>query len=259
MWQTEQNSAVCVRMNGLRKTRRCGSGFSLITKSCSARATGFFVAASSCSFGILQIEIGLAHGALHAGDGVAHHAAQSGLRFRTMHDLLDRRIHHAAVEHRGIVASTAPFRGLGADRVLHVLDRLAVPLIVERRKMVRRAEPLVVDIFVAALAGVGLHEKLAGNFLLSVDLRRTGKERTLRTVALAIHVVGRHGGILNSVARLPTLADVAGTIADPRQGQRGRWRRAEPRRRSGNRANPRLPKLSAIKSPTPITEITIWK
>jgi len=29
----EQNSAVCVRINGFRKTRRCGSGFSLITKS----------------------------------------------------------------------------------------------------------------------------------------------------------------------------------------------------------------------------------
>ena len=113
---------------------------------------------------------------------------------RAMHDLLDRRIHQPAVEHGGIVASAAPLRRLGADRILHVLDRLAVPLIVERRKVVRRTEPLVVDIFVAALAGVGLHEKLAGNFLLAVDLRRTGEERALGAVAFAIHVVGRHRG-----------------------------------------------------------------
>ena len=168
-------------------------------------------------FGILEIKIGLAHRAFHAGDGMAHHATQSGLRFRTMHDLLDRRIHQAAVENGRIVASAAPFRGLGADGILHVFDRLAVPLIIKRRKMVRRTEPLVVDILVATLAGVGLHEKLAGDFLLSIDLRGTGKKRTLRTIALAIHVVGRHGGIFNAVARLPTFADVAGTIADPRK------------------------------------------
>ncbi len=166
-------------------------------------------------FGILEIKIGLAHRAFHAGDGMAHHATQSGLRFRTMHDLLDRRIHQAAVKNGRIVASTAPFRGLGADGILHVFDRLAVPLIIKRRKMVRRAEPLVVDILVATLAGVGLHEKLAGDFLLSVDLRGTGKERALRTVPFAVHAVRRHSGILNAVARLPTFADVAGTVADP--------------------------------------------
>ena len=33
------------------------------------------------------------------------------------YDLLDRRIHQAAVEHGRIVASPAPFRRLGADRV----------------------------------------------------------------------------------------------------------------------------------------------
>jgi hypothetical protein len=35
-----------------------------------------------------------------------------------------------------------------------ILDRFAVPLIVERREMVRRAEPLVINIFVTALAGI---------------------------------------------------------------------------------------------------------
>ena len=46
---------------------------------------------------ILQIEVSLSHRALHAGDGVAHHAAKSCLRLRRMHNLLDGRIHLARV------------------------------------------------------------------------------------------------------------------------------------------------------------------
>src|SRR5260370_2809392 len=81
---------------------------------------------------IFEIKGSLAHGALHVSNRVAHHAAKSGLRFRTMHDLLDRRIHQSAVQHSMIMASAAPFRRLGAHTVLHVLDTLAIPLIVER-------------------------------------------------------------------------------------------------------------------------------
>src|SRR5260370_20768979 len=51
LWQPEENSAVCSRMNGFRKVRRCGSGFTLTMKSCSARITGFSLAASSWSLG----------------------------------------------------------------------------------------------------------------------------------------------------------------------------------------------------------------
>src|SRR2546422_5440011 len=38
LWQEEQNSAVCSRMKGLRNTRRCGSGLSLVIVSCKYRA-----------------------------------------------------------------------------------------------------------------------------------------------------------------------------------------------------------------------------
>ena len=103
---------------------------------------------------ILQVEIALTHGALHLGNGVAHHATQSGLGFRTVHELLDGCIHLAGIQHSGVVASATPFRGTGSDGVLHVLNALAVPLVVERRKMVHRAVPLVVDVLVAALAGI---------------------------------------------------------------------------------------------------------
>ena len=82
--------------------------------------------------GILEIKITLAHRAFHVGDGMAHHTAESCLRLRAMHDLLNGSVHKSAVEHSRIVAATAPFRGLGADRVLHVFNALAIPLIVER-------------------------------------------------------------------------------------------------------------------------------
>src|SRR5438309_9632907 len=84
--------------------------------------------------------------------------------------------------------------------------------------MVGRTVPLVVDIFVAALAGIGLHEELAGNFLFAVNLRRTGEEIALRPVSLAIHAVGRHLGILYSIARLPSLAQILRAVADDVKG-----------------------------------------
>jgi len=58
---------------------------------------------------IFEIKITLPHGALHLGDGVAHHAAEASLSFRSVHELLDRRIHLARIEHSRIVAAPAPF------------------------------------------------------------------------------------------------------------------------------------------------------
>ena len=104
--------------------------------------------------GIFKIEVALAHSALHIRDRVTHHAAQAGLRLGAMHNLLDRGVHQSAVEDRWIVASTAPLGGFCADRVLHVLDRLSVPLIVEGREVVGRTGPLGKNVLVAALAGI---------------------------------------------------------------------------------------------------------
>src|SRR5580692_10072900 len=153
--------------------------------------------------GIFEIKVTLPHAALHVGNRMAHHATQPGLRLWAVNDLLDRRIHQAAVKHRGIVASAAPLRRLGANRVLHILDALAVPLIVERREMMGRTEPLIVDVLVASFAGIGFHEELAGNFLSAVDLSGTKKEGPIWSVALAIHAGGWHRGILNTSLILP--------------------------------------------------------
>src|SRR5438445_4895181 len=132
-----------------------------------------------------------------------------------MHDLLDRRVHETAVQHRRVMAAAAPLRGLGANRVLHVLDRLAIPLVVERRKMMRGAEPLVIDIFVAAFTGVRLHEELAGNLLSAVNLGGTGEKWAVRTVPFAVHAGRRSERILNASTILPARsAEVPGSPSD---------------------------------------------
>ena len=59
----------------------------------------------------------------------------------------------AAVEEDGVVvAAGAPLAALRAAELLHVLDRLPVELVVERREVVHRALPLLVDILVALAA-----------------------------------------------------------------------------------------------------------
>src|SRR5579863_143459 len=80
--------------------------------------------------------------------------------------------------------------------------------------MVSRTEPLVVNIFVTALAGVRLHKKLARNPLLAINLRGTGKEWAIGPIPFAVHILRRHGWILNAGTRLPTLADVVRAVTD---------------------------------------------
>jgi len=83
---------------------------------------------AGCEFvqlGILKVEIALSHGAFHVSDGVAHHGNEACLWLRECAQSLNGRIHFSGVEHRGVMASAAPLRGLGADDVLHVLDRFA--------------------------------------------------------------------------------------------------------------------------------------
>ena len=80
--------------------------------------------------------------------------------------------------------------------------------------MVGRAEPLVIDIFMATLAGIGLHEEFAGDFLPSVHLGRTGEECSLGAIAFAIHAGGGHRGILNPRMHLPTgFAYITGAVS----------------------------------------------
>src|SRR5438067_6289874 len=69
--------------------------------------------------------------------------------------------------------------------------------------MVRRAEPLLVDILVATLAGVRFHKKFAGNLLPAVDLSRAWEEGPLRAIAFGVHGGRRKRRIVDGEAELP--------------------------------------------------------
>ena len=81
------------------------------------------------------------------------------------------------------MAAGTPFRGLYTNHILHVLNAASIPLVIERRKVMHRAVPLLVDVAVAALASVGLHEVFAGYLSFVRGLRGTRKERSLRPIA----------------------------------------------------------------------------
>src|ERR1700704_5348914 len=76
--------------------------------------------------------------------------------------------------------------------------------------MMSRTVPLIVDIFMAAFAGIRLHEELAGNLFSAIHLCGTGEKRTGRAVAFAVHGDGRKGGIFNASMLVPAgFADIA--------------------------------------------------
>src|SRR5262249_12270322 len=110
---------------------------------------------------------------------------------------------HAAEKQGRIVAARAPLGSPYARNILHVLDTLAVPLIVEGRKMMGRAVPLLVDVLVAALAGLRLHEVFRGYVVSVVGLHGAREELPARSVALAFQGCGRHPGIHDPVGVLP--------------------------------------------------------
>ena len=70
------------------------------------------------------------------------------------------------------MTATAPLRRLGSDDALHVLDRLPVPLVIERSSTVCRAVPFVIDIGVAATALFASHEELCRDDVAACCLRR---------------------------------------------------------------------------------------
>ena len=69
---------------------------------------------------------GLPHRSFHMNDGVARHAAQAVLRFRSVELVFDRLIEAAIEKDRVIVASGAPLAALRAAKLLHVQNRSLV-------------------------------------------------------------------------------------------------------------------------------------
>ena len=106
------------------------------------RSTGFVLAARSCSGGYSISKSPWPIVLPNVRDRMARRARETGLRFGRVDLFLDRPVEAAVEEDRVIVAAGTPLRRLCADDVLHVLDRLAVPLVVERREVVHRRLPL---------------------------------------------------------------------------------------------------------------------
>src|SRR4029077_7340033 len=158
---------------------------------------GIFAGGEFVEFWIFEDEITLAHGAFHLNDAVAHHATEAGAGFGLVDVLLDRRIHHAAEEESGIVAAGAPFGLFDAVDFLHVLDAFAIPLIVEGREVMHGALPLLVNVGVAAFAGLGIEEVVGGDVVAVFGLDGAGEEFAVGAVAFLIHGGGSEGGIVD--------------------------------------------------------------
>src|SRR6266852_9100164 len=103
------------------------------------------------------------------------------------------------------MAAAAPFRWLHAAHVLHVFNALAVPLVVERRKMMRRALPLFINVSVTTLAGLRLQKITRRNVFAIGGLRGTGEKLPVRAVAFLIHGSRRKRRILHSIRVLPQI------------------------------------------------------
>src|ERR1700731_1798100 len=84
--------------------------------------------------------------------------------------------------------------------------------------MVSRTVPLIVDILVTALAGIRLHEELAGNLFSAIHLRGAGEKWAGGAVAFAVHADGRKGGIFNASMLVPAgFAEIASNGREHRQ------------------------------------------
>ena len=170
--------------------------------------------------GVLDDEVALPHRAADMDDGMARRAAQPGLRLRRIDLLAGRPVEPAVEEHRVVVAAGAPLRRLGADDVLHVLDRAAVPLVVERREMVRRLVPLVVDVTVTPAAHLARKEEVGRDQVARVASGRRREERRAGARPFVFHRHGRKLWVLDGVRRSP--AGVVPLAQDRRQGARQR-------------------------------------
>src|SRR5208283_2219529 len=103
---------------------------------------------------------------------------------------------------RMVVAAAAPERRLDADRVLHVLDGFPVPLIIERRHVVHRALPLIVNVSVTRAARLGIHEELRGDGLAVARGRGTGEKQAGWAAAFVFHAERGGRRVLNAGTRM---------------------------------------------------------
>ena len=150
----------------------------------------------------------------------------------------DRPVEAPVEEHRVVVAAGAPLRRPGAHHLLHVLDGPPVPLVVERREVVGRGVPLLVDVGVAPAAGLAGQEEVGGNGAAGVRRGRRRRERAGRPGSLLGHARGGADGVLS----MRWVSRQSASRARAQQGARSaRLRRPRRGRCARPAAHPRVP------------------
>ena len=190
---------------------------------------------------VLDREAAVAHATVHVHDRVAGRAGQAGMRFGRVDLVLDRTLEASVEEHGVIVAPRAPLARLGPDDLLHVLDRLPVELVVERREMMGRAVPLLVGILVALATGLRIHEKVRRDDAADVRLRRRREERRLRPSALLLGRRGDDERVDDAVREVGVHLHVCRDGERKHHGEHRRALQAEPERTDPARPRPRRP------------------
>ena len=178
---------------------------------------------------ILDREPTVAHRVRDARNRMARNAPQPGLRLGRV-DLPDGGFLEPAVEEHGVVvAAGAPLRSFDAGGLLHVLDGLAIELVVERREVVHRFVPLLVDVLVALTAEFRIKEEIRRDVASRIGLRGRREERASHASAFVLHRPGRFQRVHDAV--LGRREPVTPKRHVERQAQRQHARPADPRRK----------------------------
>ena len=184
---------------------------------------------------IFDREPAVAHCVRDARNRMARNAPQPGLRFRCVDLPYGWFLEPAVEKHRVVMTTRAPLRSFDAGGLLHVLDGLAIELVVERREVVHRFVPLLVDVFMALAAEFRIKEEIRRDVAAGIGSRGRGEERASHAAALVLHRLGRFQWVHDAV--LGRREPVTPKRHVDRQAQRQHARPADPRRKCPGMTN----------------------
>ena len=145
---------------------------------------------------------GIAHGAVHMRDRMAGGAGDTGMCRWVIHIIEFRIVESTREKRHRVVATGTPTRG--ADIAIACQRHLAgfahteqIRRIVERTEVVRRVEPTLVHILMAAKAVFVRHQRLRGNEI-------TGSRSGFRRIKIALSLTGAFSIPLSQILKMQT-------------------------------------------------------